>query len=110
MGAFFRQAGIVDDPGRNRAGLGHRSQRIVARTAQQGLIAPGSIGHHMVQRLMHAPNIFRGQPRCHRLDRLALSRQQQPSAVQLERNNAIRMPGSLRQTVKIARQPLLPGA
>ncbi len=40
MGALLGKAGIVHDPDRNRAGLGHRRQRIVARAAQQGLIAP----------------------------------------------------------------------
>jgi hypothetical protein len=110
MGALFRQASIIDDPGSNRAGVGHRRQRIVAYTAQQGLIAPRSIGHHMMQRLVHAPDVLRSQPRRHRLDRLPLSRQQQPGAIQLERNSTIGVPSGFCQTTKIARQPLLPGA
>jgi hypothetical protein len=110
MGALLGQAGVVDDPGYNRAAFRHRRQRIVARAAQQGLVAPGSVGHHMVQRLMHTPDVGRGQTRCHRLDRLALPGQQQPGAVQLQGNSTIRVPGGFRQTVKIVRQALLPGA
>jgi hypothetical protein len=91
MGALFRQASIIDDPGSNRAGVGHRRQRIV--DTEQGLIAPRSIGHHMMQRLVHAPDVLRSQPRRHRLDRLPLSRQQQPGAIQLERNSTIGVRG-----------------
>ena len=68
MGALFRQAGIIDDPGRNGAAVGHRRQRIVAGAAQQGLIAPGRVSHYMAQRLVHAPNVVRSQSRRHRLD------------------------------------------
>jgi hypothetical protein len=64
----------------------------------------------MVKRLVHAPAVVRGQTRRHRLNRLALPGQQQPGAIRLQRNSAIRVPSRFRQTVKITRQTLLPGA
>jgi hypothetical protein len=46
----------------------------------------------MVQRLMHAAYILRVQTRRHRFHALAFTRQQQSSAVVLQRHSAIRMP------------------
>ena len=64
----------------------------------------------MVQLLVHAPDVVRSQARCHRLNRLALPLQQQPGAIRLQRNSAIRVPCRFRKTVKLTHQALLPGS
>jgi hypothetical protein len=110
MGALLRTSGVVHDPGHDRTALLHDRQYIVAHAAKQGLIAPWGLGHHMVQRLVHAPDAVRGQTHGHRLDALTLSRQQQSGAIGLQGNSTIDMPCGLHQAVKIGRKALLPGA
>jgi len=68
MGALPGQARVVDDPGYNRAAFRHHRQSRVARSAQRDLIAPGSVGRYMVQRLVHTLDVARSQPRRRRLD------------------------------------------
>jgi hypothetical protein len=61
----------------------------------------------MMQGLVHAPNVFRSQARSHRLDALALSRQQQTRTVVLQWNCSIGMPCGLRQAFHICPKALL---
>jgi hypothetical protein len=68
ISSLLPMPGVIDNPGRDGVGFCHRSQHIVVQTAEQKLIAPGSVGHHMVQRLVHVPDVLRSQPRRHRLD------------------------------------------
>ena len=53
---------------------------------QQGRIRPRRLGHEVMQGLMRGPD-----PRRHRLDALALERQQQSSRVAAERHLAVGM-------------------
>jgi len=110
MGALLRIPGVVHDPDHDRTALLHDGQNIVAHAAEQGLIAPWCLGHYMVQRLVHPPDVIRGQTRRHRLDALTLSRKQQSGAIRLQGNSTIHVPCGLRQAVKIGRKALLPGA
>jgi hypothetical protein len=59
-----------------------------------------------MQRLVHLPHLARSQPRRHRLDALALDRQQEPLGVVRDGDNTIGMPGYLGQFLKIGLQTI----
>ncbi len=52
-----------------------RGQHLSPHLRQHFVVARGRIRYQVMQRLVHAPNIVRGQARRHRLDTLALSGQ-----------------------------------
>jgi hypothetical protein len=89
MLTLFGKTRIVDNPCHDRFPLLHRSQYCIQRPIQQDFVIPGCVRDKMMQRLMHAPNIVRGQARRHRLHALTFSRQQQSRAVCLERTDPI---------------------
>ena len=102
--AFLRKSGVVDDPGLHWSLLDHRRKHRLANPLQQFLIRPRRIGDQMMHRLMHLPHIVRSQSCGHRLDALALNRQQQSLAVRLQWFMTIAVPCGLRQAVDICRK------
>src|SRR5208283_4771566 len=84
----------------------HRGQHLAAHLLQQHGVAPGRVGHDVVQRLMHLPHLARRQTRRHRLDALALEGQEKALGVILHGDDAIGVSGDLRQMIQIGGQTL----
>ena len=84
----------------------HRGQHLISHFLQQRGIAPGRVGHNVMQRLVHLAHVARSQTRGHGLDALALQGQQKTLRVVLQGNNAIGMPDGSGQTIQIALQAL----
>jgi hypothetical protein len=97
MGPLLWEASVIHDPRRYRPTLFHRGEHLPAHTFQNRFVTPRRLGHQMMQRLVHPPDILRRQPRRHRFDTLALSRQQQPSTVGLQGSMAVGVSCGVRQ-------------
>jgi len=106
MRSFLRKAGIVHDPSRHRSVPGHRPENMLPRAFQNRFVAPRRIRYQMVQGLVRPPDIIGSQALGHRLDALALTRQQQSGAVSLHRRVAIHMPRGFRQAICVCRNAL----
>jgi hypothetical protein len=99
-----RKTRVIHNPGNNGTVAPHSRQDSRADFGQQDFVAPGRIGHHMMTRLVHPPDI-RGRQACrHRLDTLALAGQQQPRAVRLQWFDPLGMARGMRQARKLCRQ------
>jgi hypothetical protein len=96
MTALFRKPRVIHDPGDQLVPPRHRWQHLFPHLSQQCSIAPGRIGHNVVQRLVHPANVTGRQTRGHRLHTFALQGQQQPFCVVLHRNHAIGVSGASR--------------
>jgi hypothetical protein len=107
MPAFPGKTRVVDDPCNNRRLPQHRCQHRIEGAVEQCFIVPGSVGHQMMQRLVHAPHIIGSQSRRHWLNALTLSRQKQTCAAGLERNQPVRMSRGLRQAIEICSETFL---
>jgi hypothetical protein len=81
MLALLRKAGVVDDPGRDRPMALDRRRELPLNRGQQSPIGPVGLGDEVVQGLMRGAHLVRIDPRRHRLDALALQRQQEPRRV-----------------------------
>jgi hypothetical protein len=84
----------------------YRRQYEIQTPIQNGLVAPRSVSHDVVQRLMHAPHIVGSQSGSHRLDTFPLARQQQSGAVVLEGDVSIGVPCGFCQALDICRKAL----
>ena len=71
---FFREPGVIHHPRYYRLSTEHGRQHKIQTPVQDGLITPRGVGHHMMQRLMHASHPIRSQSRGHRLDALDICR------------------------------------
>jgi len=91
MPPLFWKARIIDDPRLDRSVPFHIRHHHFAHLAQDLLVAPASLADEMQQRLMLARNPLRRRDRRHRLDALALTREQQAYAIGLKRGHAIRV-------------------
>ena len=95
--ALLGKAGIIDDPGLDRAlALDDRQDRGADLSQQRG-IGPLTVGHEVVQRLMGGLNARRGDLGRHRLNAFARAREKETGAVGLERCDAIRMAKDVRE-------------
>jgi hypothetical protein len=83
MRALLGKAAVVDDPVAHRPMPLDRRQHLRPHRRQQRRIVPLRLRHHVVQRLVLGLHMRRIEPCCHRLDALALARQQQAGAVGL---------------------------
>ncbi len=92
---------VIHDPGNQPVPPRHRRQHLVAHLSQQCGIAPGRIGHDVMQRLMHLANVTGRKTRGHGLNTLALQGQQQPLRVVFHRDNAIGVSAAARQLLQI---------
>jgi len=107
MRAFLRKAGIIHDPGHHGPLLPHRWQHLIAHCLEQGFLAPGRLGHPMVQALAHWLDVLRVQTGRHRLNALALPGQQQSLAVVLQRCVPVFVPRGVGQALDICREASL---
>jgi hypothetical protein len=83
------------------------AQNRLAHLPQNFFVASGSVGHHVMQRLVHAPDAVRSQPGRHRVHALTLAWNQQTGAVVLQRNRAIGMSRGFPQAIHIGRKAFL---
>jgi hypothetical protein len=107
MLALLGKTGVIDDPCHHWSLFLHGGQHLSAHLLQHGLIAPWSLGYHMMQTLTHWLHISGIQTGGHRLDALALPGQQQAHAVILQRRMPVQMFRGLRQAFHIRRETLL---
>jgi hypothetical protein len=105
--AFLGNPDVVDDPGHDRPPLLDNRQNAPPHFGQHGFVVPGSLRHQMVQRLPGRLHAVGMEPGRHRLDALALARQQKAFAVVLQWLVPVRMPGGVGQAFQISRQALL---
>jgi hypothetical protein len=108
MMAFLRKAGVVDDPGFDRAAAFDDRQGQFLYPAKNPLVRPRRIGEEMQQRLVLGRDPGRRRHRRDRLDALTLSRQQQAQAIIAQRRRPIRVPNHLGERLDIGREPFLP--
>ncbi len=103
--ALLRDAGVVDDQRPDRAAPLDDGQDTGAHRREAPLIGPFGLRHEVMQRLMrrlHAPRLH---ARRHRLDALAIARQQQSRAIRSERRRAIGMAQRRRDRLDIGDKP-----
>jgi hypothetical protein len=85
-----------------------RRQRVATHHRQQGGIVPAGLGNKVVQGLMRSPDPERSDPGRHRLDALALARQQQTGGIGPQRLAPIRVAEYVPQALSVGPEPLLP--
>ena len=108
MTAFLGKAGVVDDPGFDRAAVFNERQGQLLYPAENPLIRPRRIGDEMQQRLVLGRDPRRRRYRRDRLDALTLSRQQQAQAIITQRRRPIRMSDHLGERLDIGAKASLP--
>jgi hypothetical protein len=108
MTAFLGKAGVVDDPGFDRAAAFDNRQGQLLYPAENPLVRPRRVGNKMQQRLVLGRDPGRCRYRRDRLDALAVPRQQQAQAVIAQWLYPIRVPDHLGERLDIGREPFLP--
>jgi hypothetical protein len=108
MTAFLRTAGVVDDPGFDRAALFDDRHGQLLYLAENPLIRPRRVGSEVQQRLVFGRDPGRCRHRRDRLDAVAFSRQQQAQPIITQRRRPIRMPDHLGERIDIGCEPFLP--
>src|SRR5215208_4993881 len=93
--AFLRKAGVVDDPGLDRAAAFDDRQGQLLDSAEHPLVRPRRVSDEMQQRLVLGRDPGRRRYGCDRLDALTIYRQQQAQAIITQRRRPIRMPDHL---------------
>ena len=106
--AFLRKAGVVDNPGFDRAAAFDDRQGQLLYPAEYRLVRPRCVGDEMQQRLVLGRDPGRRRHCRDRLNALALSRQQQAPAIVTQRLGPIGMPDHLGQRLNVGRKPFLP--
>src|SRR3954469_4289635 len=79
--ALLGKAGVVDDPGGDRPVPAKGGQHLLANRGEHGRVTPRGGGDEVLQRLVQAGHAGRVETRRHRLDALALARQQEARAI-----------------------------
>jgi len=74
--ALLRDCGVADDQRADRAALLHHRQDAGAYCRQHRLVRPIGLCHQVMQRVMRRPHEPGVHPGGHRLDALAITRQQ----------------------------------
>src|SRR4051794_20083402 len=80
-GIFLRKAGVVDDPGFDRAAAFDNRQDQLLYPAENPLVRPRRVGDEMQQQLVLGQTPGRGRHRRDRLDALAFAWQQQAQTI-----------------------------
>ena len=106
---LFGKAGVVHDPVAHRSVPLDGGQHLLAHRPEQGRVVPFRLGHEVVQGLVRRLHPGRRDPGGHRLDALALARQQQPGAVGLRCCDPACMAQHRHDRVQIGGEPLLAG-
>ena len=81
---------------------------MAAHGRQQGVAVPGGLGDEVVQGLVRRADPGRLDPGRHRLEALALARQQQAGGVGPQRLPPVRVAQHPAQPLDVAPEPLLP--
>ena len=105
MRARLGEAGVVDDPGLDRTVLLHGGQHARADHGEHRGIRPVGLGDQVVHRLMRCLHPAGLDPGSHRLDALAVTRQQQAGAVAPNRGDAVGMAERRTKRLDIGRKP-----
>jgi hypothetical protein len=108
VSSFLRKAGVVDDPGFDRAAAFDERQGQFLYPAENPLVRPWRVGNEMQQRLVLGRDPGRRRYRRDRLDALAFARQQQAPAIITQWFRPIGMPDHLGQRLDVGRKPFLP--
>src|SRR4051812_46111614 len=108
VSALLRKAGVVDDPGFDRAAAFDERQDQLLYPAENPLVRPRRVGDEMQQRLVLGRDPCRRRYRRNRLNALAFARQQQAPAIITQRLSPIRMPDHLGERPDIGPEPFLP--
>ena len=95
MVALLGQAGVIDDPGTDRAMTFDRRQDLLAHFGQNGLIRPRRIADKMQQRLVFGRTLCRRRHGSDRLHRLAFQGHQQARTILVELCGTARPPDNL---------------
>jgi hypothetical protein len=103
--AFLRKAGVVDDPGFDRAATFDDRQGQLLYPAENPLLRPRRVGDEMQQRLVLGRDPGRRRHRRDRLDALTVSRQQQAPAIIPQRLHSIRVPDHFGERLDIGAKP-----
>ncbi len=104
--ALFGDPRVVHHPRRHRSVTLELRQGVVRSHPQQRLGVPRRIGHEVVHRLVPGPHVGRIDLRRHRLDALALARQEKTRQVVPQRLPPVRMAQHRAQTLDIRFEPL----
>jgi hypothetical protein len=105
---LLRKTRVVNDPRHNLIVFLKGWQHLAPHLRQHLIVVPWGGRHQVMERLMHAPNIVGGQPRGHRFDTFALTRQQQSLAIVLQGSVSVGVPRGVGQALNICREaPLL---
>jgi hypothetical protein len=107
MPTLLRKAGIIDNPGLDRAVPLQRWQHQLAHLGQDLLVRPGRLADKMQQRLMLRRRPLGSRDRRQRLDALALARHQQAHTIVPKRCRTIGMTDHARKLANVLRKPLL---
>ena len=110
VGSFLGKAGVVEDPGGDRAVPGQRGQHLLANGGEHGRIIPRGLGDEVMQGLVGCLDMPRIEARRHRLDALALAGQQQAGAIAAQRINPVGVADHLGKSAYVSLEPdLTPG-
>jgi len=104
--SLLRDARVVDDPGCHRCVSLERDQGEADGGVEDDLVIPRRVRDEMVERLMARSHMPRVDPRCHRLDALAIAREHQPRQVRAQRLASICMPAAGREPYHEVVEPL----
>src|SRR5215467_6132437 len=99
--SFLRKAGVVDDPGFDRAMALDLGQHHLAHLRQDRVVRPCPLPNKMQQRLMLRRRPLRRRDRRHWLHALAPARCHRPSAVVLQGARPIRVTNHFHKTLDI---------
>jgi hypothetical protein len=109
MPTLLGDAGVVEDPGVQRAAAGGQPrQHPIPHRGEHGPVIPGCLGDEVVHRLVRGADAPRGQLGRHRLDALALARQQQAGAIRPQRAGPVGVPERLRKALDIGQEARFP--
>ena len=109
MAAFFREPGVVEDPGLDGAVRRNAGQRDLAHFGQHGLVGPRRLAHEMQQRLVFRRGSRRRGQRGHGLDTLPIAGQQQAGTVVVQRHHAVGMADHAGEVVDVGFEPQTAG-
>jgi len=107
MPAFLGDAGVMHDPSHNRLPACHGGRQLDTHRRPHGLVAPGSLGHRVMQGLAGGLDAVWVQASGHGFHGLALAGQQQATAAVFQRFLSVPMPRGLGQALQVGSEALL---
>jgi hypothetical protein len=105
VGSFLGKAGVVEDPGSDRAVPGQGRQHLLAHGGEHGRIIPRGLGDEVMQGLVGCLDMPRIEAGGHRLDALALAGQQQAGAIAAQRIDPVGVTDLLGKSAYVSLEP-----